>query len=292
MTHIAEHLATLPRPALWVIAARIKTLGLSLAPVAAGSWLAATLGHWRLDVMVAAMMAAALIQIGTNLWNDAADAASGVDGPERLGPPRLTALGLLDMAEVRRAAMGAFGLAAMAGLYLTLIGGWVIIAIGLVSLALGFFYSMGPWPLSGSPLGEGLVIAFFGVVAVAGTVWLHGHDVSGQALGLGVITGLPAAAVLLVNNHRDRATDARAGRRTLAILLGPDASRALFVGLLISALGAAMLFAQAVLPLLPAAALAVALAVAMIRMPVSQALNRLIPAVALFQMILLLGIAV
>lgn len=287
---LIARLSRLSRPARWIIAARVKTLGLSLVPVAAGTWLAAMQGSWNPGVMLAAMLAAALIQIGTNLWNDAADAKSGVDGPERLGPPRLTSLGLLDPGRVRLAAAGAFGLSGLLGLYLTAVGGWVIVAIGLVSLALGFFYSMGPRPLSGTPLGELLVIGFFGVVAVAGTVFLHGQPVNAEALTLGAIVGLPAAAVLLLNNHRDRVTDARAGRRTLAILLGQGASRALYAALLAGAVIWSALWSGAVLSLLPAAALGLALAVAMARLPISAALNRLIPGTALFQMILLLGI--
>lgn len=292
---LIDRLSRLPRPVLWVIAARLKTLGLSLAPVAAGSWLAAQTGAWHLDVMLATMGAAAAIQVGTNLWNDAADASSGVDGPERLGPPRLTALGLLPATQVRRVAAASFALACLLGLYLTLIGGPAIIAIGLVSLALGFFYSMGPRPLSGTPFGELLVIAFFGVVAVCGTVFLHGQVIGAQAVGLGVVTGLPAAAVLLINNHRDRATDARGGRRTLAILVGEAVSRRLYTLLLgLSLVGAAQITAlcwSGLVALAPAAALAVVLSLAMQRTAVSTRLNRLIPGTAVFQMLLLLGIA-
>ncbi|MDU8928520.1 1,4-dihydroxy-2-naphthoate octaprenyltransferase [Alisedimentitalea sp. MJ-SS2] len=289
---MVAQLEALPKPLLWVIAARVKTLGLSLAPVGAGSWLAAHMGHWRVDVMLAAMGAAAAIQIGTNLWNDAADAKSGVDGPERLGPPRLTSLGLLDGGQVRRAAAGTFVIAVLLGLYLTALGGWPIVAIGLVSLALGFFYSMGPRPLSGTALGELLVIAFFGVVAVAGTVYLQGHAVGGAALVLGTITGLPAAAVLLLNNHRDRVSDARAGRRTLAILLGQGASKGLYGLFLLAAWIGAIAFAGGVaMALLPAAALGIALCLAIVRLDISPALNRLIPGTAAFQVLLLLGIA-
>ncbi len=240
--------------------------------------------------MLAAMLAAMLIQIGTNLWNDAADAQSGVDGPARLGPPRLTALGLLEPGRVRLAAAGAFGLAGVPGLYLITVGGWGIAVIGLTSLALGFFYSMGPRPLSATPLGELLVIGFFGVVAVAGTVVLHGQPLTPAALSLGAIIGLPAAAVLLVNNHRDRTTDARAGRRTLAIVLGPRAARSLYAGLLGGAVFGAGLWSGAWLALLPAAALGLGLALAMRRLPVSAGLNRLLPGTAVFQLLLLAGL--
>jgi len=292
---ITERLRQLPMPVLLFIAARVKTLGLSLAPVATGTWLAAVSGGWSLSVMIAAMVAAAAIQIGTNLWNDAADGGRGTDGPDRLGPPRMTGLGLLDAGLVRRAAIAAFCIAALFGLWLAMIGGWPVILIGVVSLALGYFYSMGPYPLSHSPLGEGLVILFFGVIAVGGTVYLHGQPVTGDVLQIGIITGLPAAAVLLINNHRDRDLDQIAGRRTLAIVLGQGATRALYGLLMMVALvGGAAISAsdiQCLLALLPAAILAAGLIVKISKTPVSTGLNRLIAGTVGFQILLLGGMA-
>ncbi|WP_457645275.1 1,4-dihydroxy-2-naphthoate octaprenyltransferase [Profundibacter sp.] len=292
---IADRLRHLPMPVLLFIAARVKTLGLSLAPVAVGTWLAAQSGDWNVAVMVAAMVAAASIQIGTNLWNDAADGGRGTDGPDRLGPPRMTGLGLLDAALVRRAAMAAFATAALFGLWLTMIGGWPVILIGLVSLALGYFYSMGPYPLSHSPLGEALVIAFFGVVAVGGTVYLHGQQITGDVLMIGIITGLPAAAVLLINNHRDRDLDQIAGRRTLAIVIGQGATRGLYGLFLMSAsLGGMLISAKnipATLFFLPATVFAFVLIAGMLKTPVSAGLNRLIPGTVGFQILLLSAIA-
>lgn len=287
-----ESLRRLPRPALWVFAARLKTLGLSVTPVLAGTWLAASAGHWRADVLVAALVSAALIQIGTNLWNDAADARTGIDGGERLGPPRMTALGLLDASEVRVAAALAFAFAALAGLFLVWIGGWPILAIGLASLALGYLYSMGPRPLSATPVGELLVIAFFGVIAVSGTAWLHGAEPDSTILGAGFFFGLPAASVLLVNNHRDRAGDAAGGRRTLAILIGQGPTRILFGILNVAALaGLFALFARCwtgAAVMLPALAFALYLARRMQTLPVSRELNGVLAATALYQFCLLL----
>lgn len=292
---VAARLRHLPLPVLLFIAARVKTLGLSLTPVAAGSWLAAQSGAWQPVVMLAAMVAAAAIQIGTNLWNDAADGGRGADGPNRLGPPRMTGLGLLEAGLVRRAAILAFVVAGLVGLWLATIGGWPIVAIGLVSLGLGYFYSMGPRPLSHTALGEVLVVVFFGIIAVGGTVYLHGQPISGMVLSVGIITGLPAAAVLLLNNHRDRELDQIAGRRTLAIVIGQAATRKLYGVLLIAALiggiGLSVSGFQSMLPLLPAVGLAVALALMMARTQISPRLNRLIAGTVGFQILLLLGIA-
>ena len=289
-----DALRRLPRPLLWVIAARLKTLSLSLTPVMAGTWLAASKGAWRGDVLIAASLAAVAIQVGTNLWNDSADAARGVDTPERLGPPRVTALGLLSPVAVRIAAASAFLVAAVAGLYLTAIGGAVILAIGIASLAMGYLYSMGPVPLSMTPFGEALVIVFFGICAVAGTAYLHDPSFDLRAIELGAVLGLPAAAVLLINNHRDRRTDRLAGtwlagRRTLAILIGETGSRLLYSGFLFGTAAGVALW----LPALCGAALAGLagllgfaglLSWQMLKTPVSSRLNRFLPLTALFQM--------
>ena len=278
---------------LWryVLAARLRTLSLSQAPVLAAAWLAAGEGRFRLDVTLAAMLGAGAIQLGTNLWNDAADAASGVDRPDRLGPPRMVALGLLDGAEVRRAAAASFALAALAGLHLAAVGGWPVIAVGLVSLLMGYLYSMGPRPLSGLPLGEALVVLFFGLVAVSTTDWLQGGDPFGaRTLLTGLVLGLPAAAVLMLNNHRDRVQDARAGRRTLAIVIGDPASRGVYIALLAGALVCAAVVAPSGWLLLPAGS-ALWLSRAMLRLPVSARLNALIGRTALFELVLLGALA-
>lgn len=290
-------LRRLPRPALWVIAARLKTLSLSVAPVVAGTILAAGEGNWRVDVLICAALSAVAIQVGTNLWNDAADAARGVDTMERLGPPRVTALGLLDGAAVWRAALLSFALATLLGLYLAFIGGKAIVAIGLVSLLFGYLYSMGPKPLSMTPLGEGLVIAFFGVAAVAGTELLHVGAFSTKGVMLGLVLGLPAAAVLLLNNHRDRRTDAAGGRRTLAIVLGESGAKAFYAALLVgSAAGLAAILLSACAPAvwlaLPSLAGALLLGYRMWRLPVSAELNRLLPKTAFFQLILVITFSV
>ncbi len=290
----AESLRSLPRPVLWAMAARLKTLGLSITPVLAGTVLAAAAGAWRADVLVATLLSAASIQIGTNLWNDAADAARGIDTSERLGPARMTALGLLDAGAVRLGAALAFAIAAAAGLFLALVGGWPILAIGVLSLALGYLYSMGPWPLSATPVGEVLVIAFFGVAAVGGTAFLHGAAPDALVLSTGFFLGLPAASVLLVNNHRDRVGDARGGRRTLAILIGENGSRALYAGLNMAALLGLLVVhgicAASAPAFLVAGMLALHLARRMAILPVSRALNGVLAMTALYQFILLVAL--
>lgn len=227
---------------VWLSAARPATLAASLAPVIAGTALAERDGGARWLPALAALLGAVLIQLGTNLHNDAADHERGADGPERLGPPRATALGWLDRATVRRAAVLAFALALVPGAYLGLVGGWPILALGVVSIACGVLYTGGPFPLAYVGLGEVFVIAFFGVAAVAGTHVVQRGTLSSDAVVVGVALGLVASAILAVNNLRDRVGDARANKRTLVVRFGERFARvehalcllapfALFVGL-------------------------------------------------------------
>lgn len=220
---------------VWLVAARPRTLPLAATPVLVGLALAWAEGATPLwPVAIATLLAALLIQIGTNLHNDAADFERGNDTAERLGPLRITAAGWASAAAVRRAALFTFATAFALGIYLAWIGGWPIVAIGLASLAAGAAYSGGPRPLSHSAVGELFVWVFFGLCAVVGTYWLQAARLSPAAVLAGAALGLPAAAVLLVNNLRDLRADAAAGRRTLAAALGERNARLLHLVLMLT----------------------------------------------------------
>ncbi|TVS11581.1 MAG: 1,4-dihydroxy-2-naphthoate octaprenyltransferase [Wenzhouxiangella sp.] len=207
----------------WAI--RPHTLPLSISPVLAGSlvgWVQA--GVLRLDITLAAAVSAACMQVGANLQNDAVDALNGTDGPDRHGPARVTQMGWASAGQILRAAWLSFALAALAGIYLIVIGGLPLVVLGLAALVAAYAYSGGPRPISRGPFGELVVLVFFGLVAVGGVAWLYSGQWSLPAFLMGLMVGLPAAAVLMINNLRDLASDSCAGRRTLAILLGPVAS--------------------------------------------------------------------
>jgi 1,4-dihydroxy-2-naphthoate octaprenyltransferase len=178
---------------------------------------------------IVALVAAMLIQIGTNLYNDVSDFERGADTPDRLGPPRATAMGWLPAAAVRRAAWLAFALAFLLGILLVVRGGWPIVGIGLTSLLAGWAYTGGPRPIAYTPLGELFVMLFFGLAAVGGSYYLQTRSLSAPALLAAVMLGSFAAAVISVNNTRDLATDARVGKRTLAVHLGRQAMSRIYV---------------------------------------------------------------
>lgn len=210
----------------WWLAARPRTLSISVAPVLVGTSLA-WLDTGVLHVMAAlvALLCAILIQIGTNLYNDAGDFERGADGPGRLGPARASASGWLRAADVRRAALGCFAAAVVLGLYLAWHAGWEIFALGLVSVAAGAAYTGGPRPIAYGPFGELFVWLFFGLAAVLGTYYIQAFSFSWRAVAAASLVGLLAAAVIVVNNYRDLDSDRSVGKRTLAVRIGRPASR-------------------------------------------------------------------
>ena len=219
----------------WILAARPKTLVVSLTPLLVGGALAyADTGSFHLLPWLAALLAAMFIQIGTNLHNDAADFDRGADTPERIGPKRATAEGWLDSAMVKRGAAISFAIAFLLGIYLVWVGGWPIVILGLSSIAAGYAYTGGPRPIAYTPLGELFVLLFFGLAAVGGVYYLQTMTLTWSAAVAGIFVGLPAAAVLVINNYRDLDTDRRAKKHTLIHYIGRPAGRWLY-GLMILA---------------------------------------------------------
>src|SRR5687767_14741519 len=217
---------------IWAMAARPRTLPAAIAPVLVGTALAGSEGQFRPFAFCAALVGSVFIQIGTNLSNDYSDARRGADTEDRLGPVRVTAGGLVPPRQVLVATWVAFGLAVLAGTYLIATAGWELLLVGAASILAGVLYTGGPRPYGYEGLGELFVFLFFGVVAVTGSYFAQVEEVSAEALMLAVPVGLLASAILVVNNVRDLETDRRAGKRTLAVRLGRERTRTLYVAML------------------------------------------------------------
>ncbi len=213
----------------WILAARAPTLAAAVAPVLVGTAAAAGAGRFHPLPFLAALVAAICIQVATNFANDAFDFLRGADTSRRTGPARVTQSGLLTARQVLTGAYAAAGLACAAGAYLVVRHGWPLLVIGALSIASGFAYTGGPWPLGYHGLGEVFVFIFFGVVAVTGSAYVQTGTISIVALAASVPVGLLVTAILVVNNLRDIDTDRAAGKRTLAVRIGPRAARALYV---------------------------------------------------------------
>jgi 1,4-dihydroxy-2-naphthoate octaprenyltransferase len=217
------------------MAARPRTLPAAAAPVLVGTALAATLGTFHVVTFLAALVGALFIQIGTNLSNDYSDARRGADTEDRLGPVRVTAGGLVPPRQVLIATYVAFGCAVLCGIYLTVVAGWQILAIGAASILAGVLYTGGPRPYGYEGLGEVFVFLFFGVVAVVGSYYAQRQELTWVPFVLAVPVGFLATAILVVNNVRDLETDRRAGKRTLVVRLGRDRARGLYAALVYGA---------------------------------------------------------
>lgn len=216
------------RPSLlqiWWLAIRPKTLPAAASGVLMGSALAWWDGVFQLMPALAALAVALLLQIGSNVANDVFDFERGTDTSERQGPLRVTQAGLLTPAQVKKGMWMIFGLAAVFGLYLALIRGWVVIILGLSAIFSAIAYTGGPFPLGYFGLGDLFVFIFFGLAAVAGTYFVQSGSVSDSAWWMSVPIGLMITAILVVNNLRDIENDRKGGKRTLAVRLGERGSR-------------------------------------------------------------------
>lgn len=231
------------RARAWLAAARPRTLSAAVVPVAVGTALAARTGHADSVVAGAALAAAVLLQVGTNLVNDWGDFQRGADGPDRLGPPRAVQSGWLAPREVLAGALLVFAIACVIGAWLIARGGWPIAAIGLGGLVAAVAYTAGPTPLAYHGLGEAFVFLFFGPLAVCGSELVQAGRVSGAGLLASIPVGCLAAAILLVNNLRDVDGDRRAGKRTLVVRVGRRAGRTLYAAALGVAFAATALLA-------------------------------------------------
>jgi 1,4-dihydroxy-2-naphthoate octaprenyltransferase len=233
----------------WLIAARPQTLPAAAAPVVVGTGLAFGEGVFAPLPALAALLGAALIQVGTNFANDYYDAVQGADTDDREGFTRVTAGGLIAPAEVKRAMYLTFLAAVLVGVYLVAVGGVPILVVGLLSVASGIAYTGGPYPLGYHGLGDLFVFVFFGLVAVTGTYYVQAAALlagpfpltipAGTVPPVAVVASLPVAAIstniLVVNNVRDREEDATTGKTTLAVRFGYGFARAEYVALFVLA---------------------------------------------------------
>lgn len=225
----------------WILASRPRTLTAAAAPVLLGSGLALGRETFRPLPALVALVGALLIQVGTNLANDYYDHARGGDTEDRIGPLRVTQAGLIPPPTVRNATYVVLSLALLSGVYLVWVGGWPILAVGVASLVCAVAYTGGPFPLAYHGLGDLFVFVFFGLLAVGGTYWVQALDLSWDVLLAGTGMGAFNTAILVVNNLRDLESDARAGKRTLAVRLGRRGTKAELLLLLLVAFAAPLL---------------------------------------------------
>ncbi|MDR1998805.1 MAG: 1,4-dihydroxy-2-naphthoate polyprenyltransferase [Frankiaceae bacterium] len=230
--------------AQWVEGARLRTLPAAISPVAAGTGVAAFDGGWIWWRALLALVVSLAMQLGVNYANDYSDGIRGTDDV-RVGPLRLVGSGAASPRAVKAAALGCFGLGAAAGLVLAAVASWWLVLVGAAAIGAAWTYTGGPNPYGYRALGEASVFLYFGLVAVLGTVFVQTGGLGALAWTCALSMGSLACALLVANNLRDIATDAPAGKRTLAVLLGDARSRAAYAALILVALALAILMAAA-----------------------------------------------
>jgi 1,4-dihydroxy-2-naphthoate octaprenyltransferase len=226
----------------WIAGARPRTLPAAVAPVMAGTGVAAYVAEpvwWK---ALLALVVSLALQVGVNYANDYSDGVRGTDA-DRVGPMRLVGSGAAEPGAVKRAAFVAFGVAALAGLVLAATTAWWLVAVGAVCVVAAWFYTGGDRPYGYLGLGEVMVFVFFGLVAVVGTTFVQTGAIEEPAVYAAVGIGALACAILVANNLRDIPTDEVAGKRTLAVRLGDHRTRGLYLVLVLTAAAAAMALA-------------------------------------------------
>ncbi len=218
--------ATRPSPfQIWWLAVRPRTLLAAVSGVVMGCALAWRDGVFQPLPALAALVVALLLQMGSNVANDVFDFERGADTADRQGPLRVTQAGWLTPAQAKRGLWVIFGLAAVAGLYLAALRGWVVIALGVAAILSALAYTGGPFPFGYYGLGDVFVFIFFGPVAVVGTYFVQAGTTGPAAWWMALPIGLIVTAILVVNNLRDRESDRAAGKYTLAVYLGERGTR-------------------------------------------------------------------
>ena len=213
----------------WLAGARPRTLPAAVVPVVVGSGVAFGYGRFSLWRAALALVVALALQIGVNYANDYSDGIRGTD-EVRVGPVRLVGSGLAKSRHVLVAALCCFGVASVAGLVLAAVTSWWLLLLGAAAVAAAWFYTGGSKPYGYRALGELSVFLFFGIAAVAGTAYVQMQTLTWLPFAASAAIGLLACALLVINNLRDIPTDSETGKRTLAVVLGDQRTRVLYIG--------------------------------------------------------------
>lgn len=205
---------------VWWRLTRPHTLTASFVPVFIGTAMAAYNGAINVVLFLAMLLASMLIQTATNMFNEYYDYVRGLDTAESVGIGGTIVRDGVKPKTVRNLAFLSYAISIALGVYICVESSWWVAVIGLVCMAVGYFYTAGPLPISYTPLGELFSGLFMGPVIILITSFIQTGIVSIDNLYISLSVGLLIGAINLANNIRDLDGDKEGGRRTLPILLG------------------------------------------------------------------------
>jgi len=214
----------------WIKALRLRTLPLSLSGIIIGSAIAKYNGFWDWNIFLLSLVTTVLFQIVSNLANDLGDSIKGTDNKDRVGPMRSVQSGLISKNEMRNAVVITSIVSLLSAGTLIYIGTtnlpisilWFYCGLAVACIIAAITYTMGKKAYGYYGLGDIMVFLFFGLVSVLGVYPLYAKSLDWVILLPACSIGLLSAAVLNLNNMRDRSNDAKSGKNTLVVKIGAD----------------------------------------------------------------------
>ena len=208
-------------------ATRPKFFPASALPILAGTALGVQIsGQFDLTLFALALIATVCVHAGANVVNDVGDDSGGTDrqNTDRIYPytggSRFIQTGIMEATGMARLGISLLAIAAIAGLLLIMMKGWMILAFGLAGVSLAVLYSIGPIRLASIGLGELAVGVGLGVIPVVGAAWLQSGLLDSSAFLFSIPVSAWVAAILLINEVPDINADGATGKRTLPVRFG------------------------------------------------------------------------
>ena len=245
-----NYFCSMTKTQAWIKALRLRTLPLSLSGIVLGSFIAKSASFWDWKVFVFALTTTILFQIVSNLANDLGDSIKGTDNHERIGPIRSVQSGLISKKEMRNAVVFTSILSFISAAILIYFGTkgityailWVYVGLAILCIIAAITYTVGKKAYGYNGLGDIMVFLFFGIVSVMGVYPLYAKEINWLLLLPASSIGLLSAAVLNLNNMRDRVNDAKSNKRTLVVIMGANAAKIYHALLIILALVCMLIF--------------------------------------------------
>lgn len=205
---------------VWWKLTRPHTLTASFAPVFLGTMIALYEAQIDWLLFIAMLLACLLIQAATNMFNEYYDFVRGLDSEESVGIGGAIVRNGVKPKTVMQLALLLYLIAAILGIYICYETSWLLLVVGAISMAVGYLYTGGPYPISSTPFGELFSGLFMGMLIVLIAVYIQIGSVPMFAVLLSIPSAFLVAAIMLSNNIRDIVEDTVGGRKTMAILVG------------------------------------------------------------------------